>query len=163
MRFPMIQRNELAEITEEARFPEAEIQEFRTHRAKCTLPTLAQHQGMSKKGVRMQGAWRGKNEDKMPDAYLRAKQLFALELKEKCMTYIQEGGTMPSLVTSALEPALLPEPVTTGTSEENGEMTTASPLDSEMEGIIPEIKEAGDTESQKAKIRCKKLGHEQPP
>ena len=63
----------------------------------------------------------------MPDAYLRAKQLLALELQEKCMTYIQEGGTMPSLIVSALEPALLPDPATMGTSEENGEMTMVSP------------------------------------
>ena len=62
---------------------------------------------------------------------------------------------MPSLITSALEPALLPELVTTGTSEENGEMTMVSPLDGETEWIIPEMKEMDrlpwDTESQKAK------------
>ena len=74
-----------SDIDESDKFLEEEILNVRLHRAKCTLPTLAQHEGFdvdaSRRALRAQGGWKGKQEDLMPDSYLRSKQLLAFKLQ----------------------------------------------------------------------------------
>ena len=83
-------------------FSDSEVSAFRHHGAKCTIPTLAQSLGLNRKAVRDQGGWRGVAEDLMPDRYMRQKQVLALDLQEKCLSYLRGGGEMPEVVTAPL-------------------------------------------------------------
>ena len=38
----------------------------------------------------------------MPDRYMRQKQVLALDLQEKCLSYLRGGGEMPEVVTAPL-------------------------------------------------------------
>ena len=66
-----------SDIAESDKLFEEDILDVRLHRAKYILPTLAQHEGFdvdaSRRALRVQEAWKGKQEDLMPDSYLRSK------------------------------------------------------------------------------------------
>ena len=38
----------------------------------------------------------------MPDRYMRQKQVLALDLQERCLSYLRGGGEMPEVVTAPL-------------------------------------------------------------
>ena len=96
-----------SDIAESDKFLEEEILNVRLHRAKCTLPTLAQHEGFdvdaSRRALRAQGGWKGKQEDLMPDSYLRSKQLLALKLQESCLLFLRGGGRVPSALVQDMD------------------------------------------------------------
>ena len=119
MKIVLVKYNKLCVARDGAScFSDEEILSFRHHRAKCTLPTLAQHKGLDLKAVRMQGGWRGKAEDLMPDAYLRAKQVLAIKLQETCLMYLRGGGSIPKVVTQEMSaPVADPSSVEVPSSE----------------------------------------------
>ena len=54
-----------------------------------------QHFGVKSKVVRHAGAW-AKQQDSMPDLYLRESQLMVLSAQENCLAQIRAGRTVTS-------------------------------------------------------------------
>ena len=73
-----------------------ELLTLRWHGAKASMSSVMQHLNVPPKVVRVQGAWRNK-EDAMADSYLRAAQILVLEAQERCLSYLRSGGDLPHL------------------------------------------------------------------
>ena len=87
---------------------ESELSLLRWHGAKASMSSIMQHLNIPPKVVRIQGAWRNK-EDAMADSYLRAAQILVLEAQERCLSYLRNGGDLPHLTGEPLGGKLPPE------------------------------------------------------
>ena len=72
------------------------VNRLRFHGCKATMVTFMQHFGVKSKVVRHAGAW-AKQQDSMPDLYLRESQLMVLSAQENCLAQIRAGRTVTSL------------------------------------------------------------------
>ena len=80
----------------DAGLSESELSLLRWLGAKASMSSIMQHLNIPPKVVRIQGAWRNK-EDAMADSYLRAAQILVLEAQERCLSYLRNGGDLPHL------------------------------------------------------------------
>ena len=95
---------------------DTELAVLRWHGAKASLSSVMQHLNIPPQVVRVQGAWKNK-EDAMADSYLRAAQILVLEAQERCLSYLRKGGDLPHLVGEALQSGGIPPQDTTSDKE----------------------------------------------
>ena len=95
---------------------DTELAVLRWHGAKASLSSVMQHLNIPPRVVRVQGAWKNK-EDAMADSYLRAAQILVLEAQERCLSYLRKGGDLPHLVGEALQAGGIPPQDTTSDKE----------------------------------------------
>ena len=74
----------------------SEVERFRWHGSKSSMPTFMGHLGIKAKVIRFQGAW-SKKEDSMVDTYLREAQVIVLRGQVAVMEKLRSGEEVGSL------------------------------------------------------------------
>lgn len=73
-----------------------DIENFRWHGSKASMPTIMAHFGTKAKVIRYQGNW-AKSSDTMPDTYLREAQVMVLRGQVEVLERIRAGETLDTL------------------------------------------------------------------
>ena len=81
---------------------EAEINGFRWHSCKNTMPSLMVHCGIRTRAIRHQGAWR-KASESMVDLYLRETQVLVIKAQLEILDQVRKGVTLNVLEGKSLD------------------------------------------------------------
>ena len=104
-----LMREESRDVQGRVGFTEDEIAAFRVHSCKPTLISAGIHcnQKMGSAdgtaAIRHQGGWRGKQDENMPDTYLRESQVLFMEFQERVLRFLRGGGSITPLITVPLQ------------------------------------------------------------
>ena len=133
----------------DAGLSESELSLLRWHGAKASMSSIMQHLNIPPKVVRIQGAWRNK-EDAMADSYLRAAQILVLEAQERCLSYLRNGGDLPHLTGEPLG-GKLPSEEDTSDDKSRVEEAMGAPkhFAAHMDTLPPELLSEKDFDEEK--------------
>ena len=97
-------------ILDQVGFTPEEVASFRVHSCKPTLVSAGIHMNQrtgsadSTTAIRHQGGWRGRDDENMPDVYLRDSQVLSLQFQEKVLQFLRAGNDVKPLILAPLPP-----------------------------------------------------------